>query len=137
MILFNRLKFFLLTGITLLLCIPIFLLLLNLAIDFIQVSKGLVAFGGLFSILILGIGTFAAIVIIIGYYKKGSRKGNLSGRFFLLTSIQMFLFPILHIIYFQINKFKNPQLFDFLIGGGGAMLGILFAVLAYFNWKPS
>ncbi|MGQ9629844.1 MAG: hypothetical protein ACUVXI_05940 [bacterium] len=91
-----------LSAVTLILSVPLFFFCLDIAISYIKIYRGLPAFAALFSTIPLGIGAMAFIIFVVNYYTERSGKGDLPGRFFVITSIQMFLFPFLGLVRFLV-----------------------------------
>ncbi len=95
-----------------------------------RVTGGLVAWAGLFSLVLLGV---AAIVILFGlpaYYRAGARKGKLALRFFRVLAIQCFLYPVFALLSGIEYGFQELSVVDIAGGCAGLAIGILFTVLA-------
>ena len=134
------------TAFSVVLSMAFLLFSIQLISEYIKVSKGMLAWSALFSIVILGIGEIIFIFLISDFYKQRAKKGDLLSRFFMVTSIQFLLLfaievlrvlvylPVLRVNNLPFYSFWNPL--NYARGAGGLCLGILFIVLTAIITKP-
>ena len=134
------------TGLAILLSGGFFLLVIELIRQYIKLSKGLLAWGALFSILLLGIGEIVYIFLIASFFKKRADKNQLASGVFMVLSIQFFLFFFLAIgrVLVFLPALRTSRLpfyalwswIDYTNAVGGFGLGVLFMVLTARFTKP-
>lgn len=109
---------------------PQFLMAGTILLDLRRSTGGMVAWAGLFSILLLGVGAMAFLMLVPAYYAEGSKRKKLRPRFFTVAAVQFYLYPFLHVISKVEHSARFVSLVDILIVGGGLALGTLLAILA-------
>lgn len=141
----NPFILYLLTTISLIISFVFFLFFLELILNYIKLNSGIKAFIAFFLLIPMGLGELAFIIFIGDYYQKRSRKNDLLGKFFIITSIQSVMFcflelgklliysPILHAYHLHFYSFWRPL--NFINAAGGIIFGILFGILAYYFSK--
>jgi ABC-type transport system involved in cytochrome c biogenesis permease subunit len=102
----------------------------TILLDLRLVTAGIVAWSGLFALLFLGIGAIGFLIAIPSLYARDLRKGRFRRTFFIVLSIQLFAYPVLH----SLSKIEHLATvivpIDVMVIGGGLVLGALFAFLA-------
>ena len=138
---------YLFSGISAALSFVFFLFLLELIADYVKFSRGMRAWGAVFSMLPIGIAEFAFIVLISSHYAKRRKSGDLVFSFFRVTSVECFLFVFLEILRTLMllpvirdagsafYSFWYPL--DFVNAIGGGVLGVCFGVLAHLVSRSS
>jgi hypothetical protein len=108
----------------------LFLATMTLLVDVIHVTKGLVAWGALAGLVVLGLVALSVVIAIPAYYATGQKRGTFAPRVLLVSGIEGFAFTLLLVARYVVNFFLTPVLLDFVIGGAGLAAGAICTVLA-------
>lgn len=117
------------------------LLATDVLADYARFSKGIRAFGTAATLIPTTLGVLVFVILISGFFTERARRGDLLGRFCLVASIQMLLFPVLEavrvVLFLPLLRSSDQTVFSFLhplnyiraLAGGA--VGMALALLSW------
>ncbi len=94
----RTISFYIAVAVSIALTVVLFIRILELAYRFVKLSSGLPAAAAVFAMVALGIIELSAVIVLSSYFTRCYEHGRFLGRYFLVVSIEVLLFPLVEVL---------------------------------------